>query len=261
VTFTGLLRGTALAALVPLVHAGPAPAQTTVDAGLAASAACRRAAAVMVEGLSAENESVRLRAWELGAGLATPDLEETARKGAESPDRYERTLALEMLARVDVAGNRDLFLQALDSPFRSVRVRAVLALATLDTPEVAARLARVLAEDPDLDVRALAAAGLARSAGPEARAALRQAVADPRPVLQEAAVRALVAAGDSEVGADLLRRVAGATDADACRLLDLAGLVPDPGLAPALARLLDHPSPKVRLSAAAALLHLAERAR
>ncbi len=216
---------------------------------------------VLVEALTTDVEGVRLDAAELAAGLSTPGLEAAARTLAASPDRFARSLALELLARIDVARNRDLFEQAMTAPFRSVRVRAVLALSSLREPGVVRPLAAMLAEDRDPDLRALAARGLGAVGGEDARSALRRALVDAHPLVQTAAVEGLAATGDHEVGFDLLARARGAAPVEACRLLGLVALVPDRGLVPQLAELLASPVPSVRVAAAAAILRIDEHTR
>ncbi|HPW55936.1 MAG TPA: HEAT repeat domain-containing protein [Thermoanaerobaculaceae bacterium] len=219
------------------------------------------ATAVLAEALTTEVEGVRLNAAALAAGLSTPGLEAAARTLAASPDRVARALALELLARIDVAGNRDLFEVAMTSPFRVVRVRAVRALATLKEQAEVRLLAAMLADDSDPDLRALAAGALGATGGEEARAALRRALADPHPVVQAAVVEALVASGEREIGFELLGRVHGAAPAEICRLLGLVAAVPDRELIPRLATLLASPEPSVRVAAAAAILRIDERTR
>ncbi|MGV8038895.1 MAG: HEAT repeat domain-containing protein [Thermoanaerobaculaceae bacterium] len=216
---------------------------------------------VLAEALTTDVEGVRLDAAELAARLSTPGLEPAARTLAASPDRFERSLALELLARIDVARNRDLFEQAMTAPFRSVRVRAVLALSTLREPGVVRPLAAMLAEDRDPDLRALAAKGLGAVGGQDARSALRRALVDAHPLVQTAAVEGLVATGDHEVGFDLVARVRGVPPVEACRLLGLVALVPERELIPQLTELLASPAPIVRVAAAAAILRIDERTR
>jgi len=220
-----------------------------------------RAAAVLRDAVAGKEEGARLFALEKAATLRVSGLEEAARRAATSSDRVERSLALEILARIDVAGNGDLFLGALDSPFRSVRLRALKALVMLPDPSFAPRLIEVLEHDPDPDLRALAARGLGLPGAPEARAALRGALANGHPVVQAAAARALVAGGDLGIGRELLARARVATGTERRKLLGLVALVPDPGLVPPLAELLEDSDSVVRVAAAAAILSILEQSR
>lgn len=241
-----------LAGIVMAVSAASAQGD---DAGVA------RATEVLAEALTADAEGVRLQAAILAAELSNPGLQSAARTLAASPDRYERSLALELLAHIDVEGNRDLFEAALTSPFRSVRVRAVGALATLKDPGVEGQLASVLAGDSDPDIRALAAEALGGTGGEHAATALRRALDDPHPVVQAAVVEALAAAGDHEVGFELLGRVGSAAPPEARRLLGLTALVPNRELIPLIGELLASPEQSVRVAAAAAILRIDGRAR
>lgn len=245
------------------------PAWLAVGLVMATGAVCvaaeespvESATKVLAEALTSDVEGVRLDAAELAARLSTPGLEAAARTLAASPDRFARSLALELLARIDVARNRDLFEASMTSPFRSVRVRAVRALATLKDPAEVALLAAMLADDSDPDLRALAAGALGATGGEDARAALRRALADPHPVVQAAAVEALAASGEREVGLELLGRAQGAAPVETCRLLGLVAAVPDRELIPRLVALLASPDPSVRIAAAAAILRIDERTR
>ncbi|HOC42658.1 MAG TPA: HEAT repeat domain-containing protein [Thermoanaerobaculales bacterium] len=230
-------------------------------AAQADDSAVAKATDVLAAALTADAEGVRLQAARLAAELSTPGLEAAARALAASPDRFERSLALELLSHIDVGRNRDLFEAALTSPFRSVRVRAVQALATLKDPALAGPLVAMLANDIDPDLRALAAGALGATGGGDVRAALRRALADPHPVVQVAAVEALAASGDDEVGLELLGRAESAAPAEARRLLGLVALVPDRDLMPRLGTLLASPDPSVRSAAAAAILRIDERSR
>jgi HEAT repeat protein len=220
-----------------------------------------RATALLAEAMGAEAEGVRLQAVELAAALSSPGLEDAGRRAAASPDRVERTLALELLGRIDATRNRELFIAALTSPYRSVRVRAVLALGTLKDRELMRPLMLVLEQDADPDLRALAARALGAAGGQDARSALRRALGDSHPVVQEAAVLALVASGDLEVGFELVNRARSASPGEASRLLGLAGLVPNQALVPDLGEMLSNPFAEVQVAAAAAILRIDEHSR
>lgn len=231
-------------------------------AGLQAEeTAVAKATSILAEAMVTEAEGPRLQAMELAAGLSSPRLEDAARRAASSNDRVERTWALEALGRMDAAGNRAVFVDAMTSPYRTVRVRAVLALASIKDPDVVPLMASMLEKDVDPDLRALAARALGAMGGEDARSALRGALDDPHPVVQSAAVLGLVESGDTEVGIGLLRRAGKAEPQEASRLLGLAGQVPNRGLIPHLAELLASESSTVRIAAAAAILRIDERAR
>lgn len=220
-----------------------------------------RAADVLREAGQSPDEGVRLLALERAGSVKVPSLEAAAIKATRSTDRIELSLALEALARIDVARNRDTFVAALRSEYRSVRLRGLRALLTLDDAGLTPRYVEVLAKDPDPDLRALAARGLGSPASPEGRAALRGAVAKDHPIVQNAAVKALVASGDLEIGHELLERARATSGPERRRLFGLVGLVPDPTLVPVLARLLEEPDAEVRVLAAAAIVTIESRGR
>jgi HEAT repeat protein len=231
--------------------ASPPPAQSAEE----------RATEVMSQALLSPDWGLRMESWHLAAPLSAAGLEAAARHGADSPDRDERALALELLARIDVARNRDIFQRELDSSFRSVRVRAIRALTRLADPALIPLFERVLAKDTDPDLRALAAEALGHPWAGAARPALRRAVADPRPVVQQAAVRALVATGDLSIGHELLSRALDLESEEVVRLVGLVALVPDRALVPRLAEMLSRPDAGVRVAAAAAILTIADASR
>lgn len=228
---------------------------------LAGEPAVERATGILAEAMGTEAEGPRLQALELAARLSCPGLETAARRAATSNDRVVRSWALELLARIDVARNQAVFVDAMSSPYRTVRVRAVQALASVKDPAVTGHLITMLEKDPDPDLKALAAKGLGAVGGQDARSALRRALDDQHPVVQRAAVLGLVASGDLEVGFDLLRRAGKADPQEASRVLGLVGEVPNRELIPALAELLTHGEAAVRIAAAAAILRIDEHIR
>ena len=227
----------------------------------AAVPARERAESALREAVSSADEGVRLFALERAAATSAPGLEAGARHAAASSDRVERCLALELLTRIDVAGNREVFVDALGSPFRSVRLRALKALETLSDKSLSPRLIEVLEHDPDPDLQALAARSLGNIGALDAREALHRAVTTGHPVVQTAATRALVAIGDLGVGRLLLERARVAGGSERRRLFGLVALVPDADLVPSLTALLEDPDREVRVAAAAAILNIVGPAR
>lgn len=215
-----------------------------------------RAESALREAVSSEDGGLRRFALEKALAAPAADLQAGARLAAASADRVERSLALELLARIDVSGNRALFVEALGSPYRSVRLRALVALESLSDRSLSPRLVEVLEQDPDPDLRALAARALGRAGAAEAREALQGAVESGHPVVQTAATQALVALGDLGAGRLLLERARAASGSERRRLFGLVALVPDAGLVPALTELLEDSDREVRVGAAAAILSI-----
>ncbi|MBI4518888.1 MAG: HEAT repeat domain-containing protein [Deltaproteobacteria bacterium] len=191
--------------------------------------------------------------------LREKDLTDDIRRLARSDDRYARSLALELLTRLDPQSGREEFLAALDSPFRSVRLRALQGLARLNDRALAERFGAVLTGDSDPDLRAFAARALAEIGGPEAVALLYRAVDDPIMTVQEEAVRGLVALHDGGIADVVRRRLNDHPPAAGDGIIRLAGLIPDRTLVDGLGPLLADPDPQVRASAAAAILSIVER--
>ncbi|MFN7987127.1 MAG: HEAT repeat domain-containing protein [Thermoanaerobaculia bacterium] len=224
-------------------------------------AAAGRAAKVLADTATGKDEGARLFTLEKAPATGIPGLEEAARHSATSSDRTERALALALLARIDVSRNRDLFVEALRSPFRVVRLRALNGLLSLEDPALAPLFVSSLENDPDPDLRALAARGLGLAGLESGREALRKALENGPPVVQRAAVEALVASGDRSSGGRLLERARGASGQERLRLFRLVGLVPDPALVQQLTPLLDDPGAETRAAAAVAILSILEASR
>jgi len=185
---------------------------------------------------------------------------QSARRLAGSGDRYERALALEILARADPIGSRKELLEALDSPFRSVRIRALMGLEQIHDPVLVENFADRLRDDPDPDLRAMAARALGAAGSQKALPALREAMEDPVDVVQEEATRSLVKLGDKRVSETLRQRLGDESFKIRLSALRLAALVPDPGLVPDIAPFLGRDDPEVRAFAAAAIVAIADRA-
>lgn len=183
-----------------------------------------------------------------------------ARVLAGSDDRYERSLAVEYLARTDPGACRKDLLGALGSPFRSVRVRALGGLSSLRDPALVSRFSEVAERDEDPDVRALAIQALRDTGSPEALAPIRRALGDPMPLVQREAVRALVALRDGRVIEMVRALLARTAREERLRAIDLAGLVADRTLVGDLGALLADGDAEVRTAAAGALLSVLEGA-
>lgn len=193
-------------------------------------------------------------------GVADRALAEAARAQLHGDSRYEEALALEILARGDPEGGRDAFVAALDSPYRTVRLRALRALQPRRDDALVTRLAILATADADPDIRVLAIRTLAQWGAGGAVASLRRAVDDPVAAVQQEAVRALVALGDDEVAALVRERLAHGAPETRVASLRLARLVPAPELLDAIGPYLADPDPEVRVAAAAAVLAITRAA-
>jgi hypothetical protein len=249
-----LLIATAALAVPVQSLSSPPPAAPGADESTALGAQAR---ALLARSIYAPEEWIRLAALRAAAGVADRELAAAAHRAARSHDRYERAMGLEIVAAGDPVGGRDVLVEALDSPHRGHRLRALDALAPMRDPALAEAFARRLRSDPDEDLRALAARALAATVAPSAAPALIAALRDGSPLVRSEAVRGLVALHDPAVSTLVEQRL---TTAPPDRLPDeirLAALVPDSALAGRLAPFLDHADPQVRMTAAAAIVTIA----
>jgi HEAT repeat protein len=219
-------------------------------------------AALSLLGVSMESQDSYVRWYALRAAqpLSEPALAEHAKRAFRTGDRYDHSLALEVLVHVDAAGGRDVFLEALASPHRSVRLRALKGLTKLRDPSLADRFTEILSKDLDPDLRAFAVQALAQSGSPQAPAALYGGLDDPIPAVREEAVRALVSLRTPGLSAILRQRLAAAPSEERVRALRLVGLSADRELLRDLGPYLADADPEVRAYAAGAILAIDERA-
>lgn len=192
-------------------------------------------------------------------GLEDRDLAAAVRPLADSDDRYVQALALEVLTNADPEGSREVFLGKLDSPFRTVRLRALRGLERLRDPATISRLGTVLASDDDPEIRAFAARTLGATGSRQAIPVLRPALDDRNDLVREEAVAALVQLGDETIVDVIGGRLAAAPPLERARAIRLAGLVPDPRILTALAPMLADGDPEVRSFAAGAILSIRHR--
>ncbi len=267
----------AIAAALALVLAGQAAAQgespvaAMIDAGryqeayAAASSGgqladpkslAALARLLLRHSIASPNEAVRWSALRAARSLGDPEIAAAAKPLARDGGRYERSLALEVLANADPVGNRDIFIGSLRSPYRTVRLRALRALSGFRDADLVPLFATVLGEDDDPELRAFAARALGASRSPSAIAPLTTGLEDKMAVVQEESVRALVELGDKNVGALLRQRLEDVSPGDRARVIRLLSLVPDPRLAMALAPYLGNDDAEVRAAAAAAILQV-----
>lgn len=234
--------------------------EATAPGGQADPEALERTARALLRlGMASEDSFLRWFSLRAARTLNDPELVAAARRLVDANDRYVQSLSLEFLAETDPAGNRDVFVRALDSPFRTVRIRAIRALEKLKDPTLVTRLGTVLTADPDAELRAMAARALGEIGSKQAIPVLSLALDDSSPVVQEEAVRALVALGDQRVVRTLKKRLAEAPPKERTKVVRLAALVPDASLIPSLGPLLADGDPEVRSFTAAAILSIRRR--
>jgi HEAT repeat protein len=211
-------------------------------------------------GTSMESDDSYQRWFALQAALPLTDrqLLDSVRARARANDRYERSLAMEILARTDPQGSREELLAGLESPYRPVRLRALDGLVKLNDRTLTERFGAILESDPDPDLRALAARALGTTGAAEAVPMLHRGLDDPMAAVQEEAVRALVVLRDPGISEVVRRRLADNAGDQRVRTLRLAGLVPDRALIRDLGPYLGDGDPEVRAFAAGAILSILE---
>ncbi len=213
------------------------------------------ARAVLVRGIDSPDAFERWAAMRAARGIPDPALAPPALRQLESDGRYEQALALEILARAAPEASFAAFVTALDSPHRTVRLRALRALHGTDQrPALEERIGALVTEDPDPDVRVVAVRTLRDWHAFGAIPRLREAVSDPAPAVRQEAVAALVLLGDPEIAALVRQRLAEVPPEERARTLRLAGRVPSRSLLPVVSPFLSDSDPEVRSAAAAAVL-------
>lgn len=232
------------------MQAGEAPATALAGA----------ARALLRTSIRSEHEHLRWLGLRAARSLADPAVAAAARELLPTAGRYEMALALEVLANGDIAASRDAFLAALGSPFRTVRLRALRALAQLRAPALADRFAAILVSDPDPELRAFAARALAQTGAAATAPALYRAMDDPESLVRQEAVRALVVLRDPGIAGALRRRLGEVAPDERVRIIRLAALVPDRDLTQALGPFLCDTDAEVRAAAAGAILSIVEQA-
>jgi HEAT repeat protein len=235
--------------------------EATVHSGTADPAAVADMARTLL-GVSMKSEDSYERWFALQAAQPLKDqqLLDSVRERARAADRYERSLALEILARADPQGSRDELVAGLESPYRVVRIRALKGLIKLNDRTLTERFGTLLQNDPDPDLRALAARALGTTGAPKALPMLHRALDDASGAVQDEAVRAMVALHDPDVSSIMRRRLADNPSERRVQTLRTAGLVPDPDLIAALGPYLGDGDSEVRAFAAAAILSILEHA-
>lgn len=217
------------------------------------------ARALLVRGMDSPDAFERWAALRAARTAPDPALVAPALRQLTGDGRYEQALALEILAASAPEASRGAFVTSLDSPHRTVRLRAVRALraAEANRDELIPRFAALATDDPDPDVRVAAVRTLRDWRAVAAMAEIRRAVSDRSPGVCREAVVTLVGFGDPLLSSVIRERLATAPAEQRAQVLRLAGLVPAHSLLPAVGPFLSDGDPEVRAAAAAAVLGIA----
>ena len=143
---------------------------------VAASCSWTEAGADVEAALAAPGELERSAALAaLGFAPRTAQLTERLRRALDSADASSRAAACQAIAQQRWRGGTARLTTVADDAEPQVRNEALRALVALDAPGIEARLGTALEKDASADVRAAAAALLARFSSPRSLSALTQA--------------------------------------------------------------------------------------
>jgi HEAT repeat protein len=209
--------------------------------------------------LASEDGNRRIPAMRVARFMDEPWMAELALPYCQSPDFGERVLALEVVTKTNPALGRAVFIDALTSGERALRLRGLLGLAALADPTTVPDLVRIMQEDLDPDLQAVAAQALGKVGDIQASAPLYEAIEDHDPPVREQAVLALIAIGDEGLRAYLVDRLQNDHYPGEAETLRLIALVPDPGLIPVIEPYLKNDNLEKRTLAAAAILSILKR--
>jgi len=150
------------------------------------------ASALAKEHLNDPDGFVRATAAKLVADIGDPaHVPALVERAREDPDKVVRQRAVEALERLGGEPAAAGLVDTLLDPADNVRLAAVRAIRHLDPAAAVPELSRLLAEDPNWEVRVQAAAALGESGHPEARVALESARADENEFVRGAVDKAL----------------------------------------------------------------------
>ena len=224
-----------------------------VEAGAAASA--RRQLKLA---LASNDGNIRIPALRVARSFSEPWIAEIVAPLCQSPDFMERVLALEVVTNSDPERCRASFLEILTSGERALRLRGLLGMAAIGDPNTVPEFARILKEDLDPDLQAVAAEALGKIGDTKASTALYEAIDNHYPPVREHAVLALVAIGDEGLREYLIDRLQNDHYPGEAETLRLMALVPDPALVAVIEPYLMNDEPVKRTLAAAAILSILE---
>ncbi|MFP2958865.1 HEAT repeat domain-containing protein [Myxococcus sp. 1LA] len=241
---------------------------TLARLGLASASTATRVAAVTLlarageatEGLLIQlledgSEDVRLRALlELTYRVHVPASVFVPLLSASHPSPVRQQALRSLLVRGDASACEPVC-QLLTAADASLRRNAILTTARLGCTGATRTLLEMLARTRDEDERADLVAALSRLGGPEAWAALRQALSDESPRVRRAAITAWASdVAPSDATPVLLERLRGAPDIETRKAVALALMNHRPEVAHRALRLaLEDSEPEVRRMAVRAL--------
>jgi HEAT repeat protein len=228
--------------------------RSNVEASAAASA--RRQLRLA---LASNDGNIRFPAMRVARSFNESWIAEIVAPLCQSPDFMERVLALEVVTNTDPERCRASFMEILTSGERALRLRGLLGLAALGDPRTVTEIVRVMKEDLDPDLQAVAAKALGNLGGIRASDALYNAIEDDYFPVREQAVLALIAIGDGGLGVHLIDRLRNDNYPGEAEILRLMALVPDPSLVPVIEPYLMNDDHEKRTLAAAAILSILER--
>lgn len=226
----------------------------SVEAGAAASA--RRQ---LKSALASNDGNQRFPALRVARSIGEPWIAEIVAPLCQSPDFLERALALEVVTNSDPERCRASFLEILTSGERALRLRGLLGLAALGDSNTVPDIVRIMKDDLDPDLQAVAARTLGEIGDIEASVALYEAIQDDASPVREKAVLALVAIGDEDLLEFLIDRLKNDHFPGQAETLRLMAFVPDPALVAVIKPYLMNDDHEKRILAAAAILSILER--
>ena len=204
---------------------------------------------------------IRFEALRGAIHLHEPWIAEVVLPLIKSPDLTEQNFALEAIAATHPELGREVFLNALRSPRRSIRLRGLLGLEELADPGTVVDIIKVLEGDEDPDLRVVAARTLGAIGDIAGSTTLRAAIQSPYGPLRRQAVLALLAIGREDVGRYLIRLIDDDNRIGTEEVLKLVALIPDPSLIELLTPYLDSERKSIRIHASIAVLSILERSR
>ena len=111
----------------------------------------------MEKALTSDKDFVRSDAFREARTLDEPWIAEIALPRCDSSDITERSIALEVVSASNPAVGREAFLWALQSDERTIRLRGLLGLEKLADEDTVSAVVEILRDDPDPDIREVAA--------------------------------------------------------------------------------------------------------